>query len=309
MALIEGTAGEDVLDGTDGDDTVRGFGSKDYIRGEGGNDLIEGGAGDDDIEGGAGNDTIIGGTGAEYMGGGEGDDLFIWSVGDGADYINDVGFGFDTLRFGEGIAAGDIAFSRASGDSIHVTHTPSGVSVLVAGVGDELAINRFELTNGTELTFSLNDTIEVAEPDRTTTGSERAETILGTDGRDTILGLGGDDTIIGNAGNDDLTGDSDSLFDIHGDDNVDAGAGDDVVRTLGGVDTLDGGTGTDRLVVFRDGWGGASFAFDFGAGTLSDGTSFTGFEEAEVEFGDGADTVRGGAGADRLTVGSGDDLV
>ena len=59
MAIINGTAGDDVLVGTADDDELFGF------------------AGRDDLTGGAGNDLLDGGTGRDTMAGGLGDDVYV----------------------------------------------------------------------------------------------------------------------------------------------------------------------------------------------------------------------------------------
>ncbi|NBT64993.1 MAG: hypothetical protein EBT32_06075 [Betaproteobacteria bacterium] len=50
MAIIQGTAGNDLLNGTDGDDSIDGWG---------GHDTLSGGLGFDRVSGGSGNDTYI----------------------------------------------------------------------------------------------------------------------------------------------------------------------------------------------------------------------------------------------------------
>src|SRR4051812_34806528 len=87
MAIITGTAGNDVLLGTPGDDTLDGLG------------------GADTLVGGDGNDTLIGGPGqANELAGGKGDDTYVISVL--GDTVYEVaGEGTDTVRTALGFYA------------------------------------------------------------------------------------------------------------------------------------------------------------------------------------------------------------
>ncbi|MCI0998387.1 hypothetical protein HWD95_31285, partial [Pseudomonas corrugata] len=88
------------LMGGAGDDVLTGIGAafKQVLSGGGGNDTLTAGVGDDQLEGGVGNDTLNGGQGS---------DLYLFSLGDGRDVINDDNLsymygGVDVLRFGTG---------------------------------------------------------------------------------------------------------------------------------------------------------------------------------------------------------------
>lgn len=63
-AIIQGTAGDDLLVGTAADEHIKGGDGDDTLQGGGGRDLLEGGAGDDVIEV-NGEVTAIGGAGAD----------------------------------------------------------------------------------------------------------------------------------------------------------------------------------------------------------------------------------------------------
>ena len=89
----------DLLAGGDNADHLYSGGGDDIIQGNGGNDHLEGGLGLDELQGGAGNDTLIGGAGADYLTGGKdsdtlqgglGNDTYIFSSGDGWDWIDDA---------------------------------------------------------------------------------------------------------------------------------------------------------------------------------------------------------------------------
>ena len=54
LALLVGTAGDDVIAGLRGDDDIRGRGGDDLLCGGGGDDALYGGTGDDRLDGGPG---------------------------------------------------------------------------------------------------------------------------------------------------------------------------------------------------------------------------------------------------------------
>jgi hypothetical protein len=120
-----GTAGNDILVGSAGDDTT---------YGGAGWDFIDGGAGSDHLYGEDGNDILRGGRGNDELRGGQGNDTYVFTRGDGADIVFDdysalvlippdpgapagtpvyenrhLDGGKDSLVFGPGIAASDIA--------------------------------------------------------------------------------------------------------------------------------------------------------------------------------------------------------
>jgi hypothetical protein len=74
MAIVNGTAGDDVLSGTVGSDSIDGQEGSDTISGLEGNDIIRGGAGDDNLFGGDGADSLYSDAGADLMWGGAGSD-------------------------------------------------------------------------------------------------------------------------------------------------------------------------------------------------------------------------------------------
>jgi Ca2+-binding RTX toxin-like protein len=88
-----------------GVDTVRNFEAVmgsiygDVITGSDANDQLEGNAGNDNLSGGAGDDVLIGDTGNDTLTGGGGRNIFVFSIGDGADKITDFkhGAGADQL--------------------------------------------------------------------------------------------------------------------------------------------------------------------------------------------------------------------
>ncbi len=105
-AIFDGDTAGWVEGGTEGDH-LYGAGGDDIIQGNGGNDHLEGGLGLDELQGGAGNDTLLGGAGADYLTGGKdsdilqgglGNDSYIFSSGDGWDWIDDAD-GQGTIKY------------------------------------------------------------------------------------------------------------------------------------------------------------------------------------------------------------------
>jgi hypothetical protein len=74
MAIVNGTAGDDLLSGTAGSDSIYGSGGNDTISGFEGSDVIYGGDGDDDLFGGDGNDALYSDAGSGLIWGGAGSD-------------------------------------------------------------------------------------------------------------------------------------------------------------------------------------------------------------------------------------------
>jgi Ca2+-binding RTX toxin-like protein len=90
MAIVNGTAGDDLLNGTSGSDSIYGSGGNDTISGLEGNDIIFGGDGDDNLFGGEGNDSLYSDAGAGLIWGGAGSDSIYgngsWNVWARYDY-------------------------------------------------------------------------------------------------------------------------------------------------------------------------------------------------------------------------------
>lgn len=115
---------DQMLRGTDGNDQLVGF-----------NDRA------DVLNGGEGTDALIGGTG---------DDTYEFGYTGGQDEIIDTG-GFDTLAFGAGIAAGHLAFADADGDLLITLRETDESIVVIGGLSEGEAIDRFTFEDGTEL--------------------------------------------------------------------------------------------------------------------------------------------------------------
>src|SRR5262249_19814515 len=104
FALADGTIVPLQIAGTAGNDAITGSGGADALSGQSGNDTLDGGPGDDPLIGTAGNDTYVFGLGS-------GNDLIDNSHAD---------TGIDKVKFGAGIAASDVTFTRV-GNNLRVT--------------------------------------------------------------------------------------------------------------------------------------------------------------------------------------------
>lgn len=190
-----------------------------------GNDLIHGtmladsavgAAGDDSIYSWNGNDDITGGLGNDQLEGAAGDDTYHYSLGDGADVINDYdywGNGNNTLAFGGGISSSDILVSRIYGNSVDMRITFKNAEGSIRLTGQDWwngGINQITFAGGgslsdTQLTAMLLSTTNAAD---VYAGTAAADTIYGLEGDDQLSGLGGNDAIDGGDGADTIYGDT-----------------------------------------------------------------------------------------------------
>ncbi len=176
------------LVGTNGDDTLQAWPDE--------NATLQGLAGNDSLYGNSGNDT------------------YVFNLGDGQDRIYDWG-GLDTIRFGEGIAPGDISFSRYWQDLI----------LSINGTSDQVRIQNWvdESSRRIERVEFFGDTVwdaayiqsRIAALLVATNGddilvawADENYTLQGLAGNDSLHGNNGNDILIGGEGDDDLAGDT-----------------------------------------------------------------------------------------------------
>ncbi len=341
--------GADTLLGGDGNDQLVGGGGADVLDGGAGVDLLSGGSGDDqftggdgddELQGNSGNDTLAGGVGNDRMFGDAGNDVYLFNVGDGHDLvIEDAALDTEVLRFGEGIAQGDLTFSRVSGDLvIDLSNGTDQVTVLNWYAGAGYQMTRLEFADGSTSTGAAVGNLGL----QLQSGTSGNDTLSGTGSNDTLYGLGGDDTIFGNGGDDLLVGGLGNDVLSGGDGantyRVELGDGQDHIQESGFVnDTLIFGAGiassdisyrrigndlvmsnangTDKVTV--DGWYTAG-TFSFQLQTVrfeSDGTVLTTSQLSTLgtaiddqytyTAGSGAVTIEDWGGADSLTFAAG----
>jgi Ca2+-binding RTX toxin-like protein len=240
--------------GTDGNDVLTGTDGKDNIFGRSGDDLLEGLEEVDFLYGGDGADTLIGGAGDDYLDGGAGADLYLFTLGDGFDDIDDYDYNFpdssdeDVVRFDASIAPQDVRVARDQ-SSLYLVIGEGSDRIRLSYVleDDPARIERIEFANGE--VWSHDDMVARAgilpatEQDDVLWGSDEADTIDGLGGYDEIFGNGGDDVIDGGA-------DDDSLYGGEGHDILRGGDGWDYFQEFDDTSNLlEGGAGEEYMFV------------------------------------------------------------
>jgi Ca2+-binding RTX toxin-like protein len=302
VTWIEGSNFADVIIGSDQGSTFGLYYAP--IFGRGGNDQLTAGANTGNIYGGDGNDTILAASGGGFYYGEAGDDTITTTLADTASYGGD---GNDTLNVAGGIYAN---YGGAGNDAI--TATNASVALVANGDGG-------------------NDTL---------TGNGQGDTLRGGSGADIINGNGGGDTLY-SAGDIAYTWDG---YLIHHDagaehDELSGGDGNDWL-SAGYGDDIDGGTGQNTLALsllgassgvtlnVADLTGGSPYML--GGGTIQNIQSVThlwGSNHADtltlqwsmdayamggndiVNGTDIEDRIHGGAGADTINAGDGNDFI
>lgn len=230
---LSGTSGNDTgtsgLIGTGFADNILGLEGDDQLTGRGGEDTLTGGIGDDLLTGDEANSTESG-TAA-------GNDVYLWSIGDGNDTINDRGSDYaqvDTLDLSQNANSSLNVLSSA----VHLTRA-SNSNDLIISIDDG---------NGTIAKLTVLFRYSAGASGPAASGIER---ITFADGSfwtlDDILdktlveGLSGND-VLNNTG---YTGQRDKLLGYGGIDNLYGGDADDTLNGGAGADKLYGGNGAD----------------------------------------------------------------
>lgn len=330
---IEGGAGSDVLSGGDDNDIVNAGEGDDQAYGDAGTDVLVGGSGDDLLDGGSGDDALYGDGGRDELTGGAGDDILSGGADDdfleggiGNDLL-DGGQGVNTIRFSRGdgvdtVAAGDIATHRyeivlpdIAPDEVsfinELTGTPDGQATLFVvdfGQGDRIIFEGGGITADNSpidaLRFMSADAdgnpIELVIDGDNLSDEIGSAILRGTEGDDVLVGTDDDDTIEGRGGNDYIDG-------------------------RGGADTMHGGEGDDTFVVDNSldtvieqamqglDWVNTHVDYTLGSNLenlrlVEGAVSGTGNElDNRIIGNDENNILDGGAGADALTGGLGDD--
>ncbi|MEJ8560030.1 calcium-binding protein [Yoonia sp. GPGPB17] len=220
LATLTGTDNANTLNGTDYADNYYGLEDDDTLTGKDGNDVL------------------VGGQGLDWLTGGNGSDTYIWSPGDGMDYVremeteapsgtNDV----DTLRLVD-VDPSQVSLEREGSNTEHKNDL--WVNIQIGALGARLGVwDQFD---------KAGEGIEKIVFDDGTVWDRRYITenswFLSDDDPNVISGIESDDQIRGGAGDDQLSGEN-------GDDWLDGGTGND---------TLDGGKGSDTYI-WQTGYG------------------------------------------------------
>ncbi|MBD3759413.1 calcium-binding protein [Rhizorhabdus sp.] len=256
MAILDGTAGNDILTGDDADSS-----------GAGGNDTIHGGAGNDIIDGRGGINQIFGD---------EGDDRIRITIATlPASDVNstvDGGGGTDTLDLSGSPLVTDIAQSSTGADIFTVrVGSPNGVLFSEILVREGSGIEHFVLgpIYASLLLPNWTTPLVVESP----TGGSRISTGIGDD---SITGGANGDVITLNGGNDVVVGgNGPNAFNI--------------ARISGHADQIriTGGTGREDYLIFEDAaLAGNRLSVDLASGVATLGSTSIGFSGIEnVRFG------------------------
>lgn len=276
--VIDAGDGANSIDAGSGDDTITGGSGNDTISAGDGANIVVTGTGANTVTGGGGADTIIGGAGADSIDAGAGDDIVYGGAGNNNAANNgivDGGAGTDWLTF-NGAPATVTDGERSLADWLAVTGADiNGVGLSLDGSG-----------SGTATRTAEGQTDDVAN----------IENIIGSQGNDSFdvsayTGIG--HILYGLAGNDTLTGADgiDTLYGGAGQDSLLGGAGNDFLYTSATevAGTAVTGVATDTA----------------GAGTMAVNVAATGLN---VSLTDVTNYANGGAGADTIIGGAGNDF-
>ena len=149
---MRGGAGNDRAYGGAGDDLLQGDDGADQLYGGDGDDGLRGGAGDDRLYGGTDDDRLDGGAGRDQCYGGDGADTFVFTVGDGACYVQDFVVGEDRIEIAgrAGIDSVDAFLSAATVQSF-ATSTTWGLRLTIGG--DQIVLYHVALADLTPETM------------------------------------------------------------------------------------------------------------------------------------------------------------
>lgn len=172
-------------------------------------DYIIGGGGDDHLSGGAGNDLIEGGEGNDFLQGGAGNDTYTYREGDGADIIESINGGIDTLVLAYPIDISRLSFKKEDVDLIiHVDNDPSQ-SIRISDAYDDykLTVTSFKIGGVSYTLNRLKDLVpnENGAVKDTIYGDWNDNVILGGLGNDSIIAGYGNDIALGGLGSDTYT--------------------------------------------------------------------------------------------------------
>ena len=233
-------------------DTVRMAGSDDIsVTGNSQNNIIEGNSGNNTFIGNGGDDTLIDTNG--------GNDTYIYNLGDGFDYINDVG-GYDTIRFGENITLDDIKFVKTDSNlEIWFKETEGGMNIESFFTNPDNKIEKFEFADGTIITDITNHISVIASDNNIVLSESEQEAHLWGEGNTSATGNDLDNWFGGNSGNNTFEGKggNDYFYDEQGGNDTyiyNLGDGWDTINDFSGRDTIKFGNNisAQNLVFIRN---------------------------------------------------------
>ena len=281
---LVGTAGTNQLNGLDGADQLFGLGDDDELNGGAGNDYLDGGTGNDIQNGDDGDDQLGGDAGNDTLIGGAGNDTYVYNAGAGADIIDNLGGGTDSLIFTGDITNDRLSYVQSEDNLIIRVDNDETTQVTVKDwfKGVEYQLSYIQPAGQSGIPASqINDLFTTTPPpsggdldvpeestfDTVRTGTTAGEQVVGTNGKDLLKGLEGDDQLFAFGGDDWLLGgDGNDYFDGGaGNDTMLGGAGNDQLGGDAGNDIMSAGAGDDTYV-YRPG-SGSDTIINLGGGT------------------------------------------
>jgi Ca2+-binding RTX toxin-like protein len=166
-------------------------------------------------------DILVGGLGNDTLNGKEGDDQYIWSVGDGSDYITETN-GNDQLVL-HNVLEDDIRFEAVNGTDLKVHIGSEVISITYQLASVEYNYSGYDVYQVESLLLDDNTVIDLLN-DLTFKGTDAAETVYGTKANDILVGGLGNDTLYGKEGDDQYV--------------WSVGDGNDYISEAGGIDQL-----------------------------------------------------------------------
>ena len=229
--VLYGDAGNDTLESGHGNDTLYGGDGNDLLQSNNGNSYMYGGNGNDSIAGAGlqGNETLVGGAGSDTLAGGDGSDTYIFTTGDGSDYLMDYKDSGETniVEFTNVASTALIGVYRRYDDLVIKYGANDYISVSYSFDSPGFEISQFRFSNDVTLTTadllalfpidntppifsSISYTLSQNEKDLTLTDYESIngtgnalDNIINGNPLDNILdGGAGDDLLIGGWGDD-----------------------------------------------------------------------------------------------------------
>ena len=131
-SVINGNSGSNTLKGDRRGNEIKAGAGDDRVFGNGGKDTLYGEAGDDEMYGGADDDTLNGGPGDDILDGGPGADTFVFTPGNGNDYVMDFQSGEDKIDLS--MFDSPSTNDTISGDDNYTIELPDGGTITLLGV-------------------------------------------------------------------------------------------------------------------------------------------------------------------------------
>lgn len=266
-ATVLGGAGNDSLTGSTGSDSMSGGAGNDSLQGNGGADTIDGGAGNDVLTGGSGNDSILGGDGNDTIDSGAGNDVI------------QGGAGNDEVRFDLSGTSGTVTISNlSSADTFDGGADTDAIRINQTGLTGAATL---DLSSQTLTTFAGVSNVERLAVNTDSSANNTIRSFVINLGDTALTAFNGDLTIVKGSGYDDTALTINASGVTAGTNKVTVNLG-HVSKAVGEVLNYTLGANIDNV-----------------ASATSSADVFTVTTQGYLASND---TLKGGAGADQLTI-------